>query len=204
MIAFVRGTVSEIGEGYVVVETPSGVGYLVKISPESALWDNLAVSSPVSLYTSHQIRENGQDLYGFGSLEERNFFEQLLIVSGVGPRIASSLVAVLGQKQLAQMILSEDIEGIDAVPGIGRKLAERIIVYLRDKALGVDKGEASAKPRKRIEKKPELSVVVQALERLGFNPRERDRMISELKESDFEGKEVEDILKQLLAQQSAR
>lgn len=186
-----------MGEGYLVVDTSSGVGYLVKVSPESSIWDSLGIGSSITLYTSHQIRENGQDLYGFATLEERNFFEQLLIVSGVGPKLASSLVAVLGQKKLAQMILSEDIEGIDAVPGIGRKLAERIIVYLRDKALGGDDGGAS-KLKQRVEKKAEMSVVMQALERLGFNPRERDRMISELDESVFEENGVEDILKQLL------
>jgi holliday junction DNA helicase RuvA len=203
MIALVKGIVHEVGEGYVVVETPSGVGYRVSVSPASVLWDTMKESTPVTLYTSHHIRENEEGLYGFASPEERNFYEQLLTVSGVGPKLASSLVAVLGKQKLAEMILSEDIEGIDAVPGIGRKMAERIVVYLRDTVLGEDTVRSRGGTRLSDGKKDDLNVVRQALERLGFNSRERELMLDGLSEADVDGKSIEDILKELLGRQSS-
>ena len=197
MIALVKGTICERGEGYVVVETASGVGYRVSVSPASPFSDTLMVSSEVTLYTSHYLRENEEGLYGFASSEERGFFELLLTVSGVGPKLASTLVAVLGRETLAGMILAEDVAGIDAVPGIGRKMAERIIIDLRDKVFGESKPKV-AMTKRRGAMSEEMTVVLQALERLGFTTAERERMVEALGEKDFEGKTVEDILKLML------
>ncbi len=200
MIAFLRGTVREKGDEYAVIETSSGVGYLVSIASASSLWELMQIDEEISLFISHQIRENGQDLYGFRSGEERNFFEQLLTVSGVGPKLASTLVASLGQEALANMILSEDVAGIDAVPGIGKKTAERIIVYLRDRVLGGDTTVVSSSKRKQVSTKDtNISVVVQALEKLGFNARERESMLNNSDEKQLEGKSVEEVLKLLLS-----
>lgn len=200
MIASVSGKISETGEGYIVVESSAGVGYRIAISPADRLWDTIAVGDELTICTSHQVRENEENLYGFVSPEERNFFEQLLTVSGVGPKIASSLVAGVGQKQLAEMILTEDVEGIDAVPGIGKKMAERIIIDLRDKVFGdTDKVDATARRRSASDEKEEIAVVRQALERLGFNARERENMVDGLQGDELDGKSVETILKQLLA-----
>lgn len=201
MISLIKGIVHEVGEGYVVVETPSGVGYQVSVSPASSLWDTMKELSSIVLYTSHHLRENEESLYGFASPEERTFFEQLLTVSGVGPKLASSLVAVLGKQKLAEMILSEDIEGIDAVPGIGRKMAERIIVYLRDQVLGDGSPRTKMAQGKSSGNGGDRQIILQALERLGFSAREREQMIEGLAETDVEGKPVEEILKKLLGRQ---
>ena len=200
MIGFLRGTVIEKREGQIVVETASGVGYRVTLSPESDAWSKAEIGSESSLFISHQIRENEQDLYGFQTPEERNFFEQLKTVSGVGPKLAATLLAHLDRRELAQLIMNEDIAGIVAVPGIGKKMAERLIVELRDKVLQEDVAPGEEKKPVKKGMPEELVFADQALERLGFSPKEREDMLAGAEDLFTEDTPVEDVLKRLLSQ----
>lgn len=197
MIISIRGTVFEKGDTYVGVRADAGVGYMVLTSPDSEMWANAKVGDEVEYFTSAQYRENEQSLYGFLSPEERNFFELLITVSGVGPKLAATLLAHLDRKELAQMILNEDIAGISSVPGIGKKMAERLVVDLRDKVLGEPESEEEKK--RRADTSEEENFLAQALERLGFSASERDSMLEGAGDYLEQGVSVEDVLKKLLS-----
>jgi len=195
MIAFVKGIIIEVEEKYVVIETSSGVGYKVLISPGAEIWEKLKLDEEVELFTSQYFRENDQGLFGFSSPAERNFFELLTTVSGVGPKLASVLLANIEHKSLAQMIMSEDIAGIVKVPGIGKKMAERVIIDLRDKVLGVGDGEPLPE---RKERSLDVEFLSQALGKLGFSAVEIEHMLEGAAELLDQNESVEDVLRILL------
>ncbi|MFH1547645.1 MAG: Holliday junction branch migration protein RuvA, partial [bacterium] len=134
MISYLKGKIVEIGETYVVLNV-GGVGYKVHISLEDEGWKGITEDSELEVFTSQYFREDEQGLYGFPTPAERNFYELLTTVSGVGPKLASSILGKFKHEEIANLIVKEDIPGIVKVPGIGKKVAEKIIVELRDKAL---------------------------------------------------------------------
>ena len=111
----------------------SGVGYKLTISQITS--ENLAssVEKKVKLFTYLAVREDGVELFGFGSDEERSCFNRLTSVSGVGPKVAMSILSVMTPERLAMAICSEDIKSIAKAPGIGSKTAARIVLELKDK-----------------------------------------------------------------------
>lgn len=131
MIASLRGTLSGKEGGLCVVEA-GGVGYLVHVSSHTAA-SLPARDEPVFLHTHQVVREDALLLFGFGSLEERRFFELLIGVSGVGPKVALAVLSGLKPAALARSIREENVTSLVAIPGVGRKTAERLVVELRDK-----------------------------------------------------------------------
>ena len=131
MIASLRGTLAGKEGGLCVVEA-GGVGYLVHVSTHTA-----AVlperDAPVFLHTHQVVREDALMLFGFAELEERRLFELLITVSGIGPKVALAVLSGLKPHALARAIRDENIAGLVAIPGVGRKTAERLVVELRDK-----------------------------------------------------------------------
>jgi Holliday junction DNA helicase RuvA len=131
VIASVRGTVLERGEGSCVVEA-AGVGYFVHVSTHT-LAEMPAVGETVLLRTRQVVREDALLLFGFLDADEMRLFDLLIGVSGVGPRLALAALSGLRPAALARAIRDENLAAIVAVPGIGRKTAERLVVELRDK-----------------------------------------------------------------------
>ena len=131
MIASLRGTLSGKEGGLCVVEA-GGVGYLVQVSTQTAaaLPER---DQPVFLHTHQVVREDALMLFGFAELEERRFFELLITVSGIGPRVALAVLSGLKPPALARAIREENLASLVAIPGVGRKTAERMVVELRDK-----------------------------------------------------------------------
>ena len=129
MIARLRGVVLERGTDRVVVDV-HGVGYLVHVVAGA---DLPAAGEVVELHTSLQVREDSMTLYGFATAAERELFELLLTSSGVGPRIALAALATHRPQVLRTAVATEDIALLTQVPGIGRKVAERLILELQDK-----------------------------------------------------------------------
>jgi Holliday junction DNA helicase RuvA len=130
MIASLDGVVGAIGADALVLEV-GGVGYRVFAPPAV-----LAAARPgerLKLYVHHLVREDQQALYGFRSAEELGFFDLLLTVNGVGPKVALAIVGSRPPADLQLAILQDDQAVLTAVPGVGRKLAERIIFELREK-----------------------------------------------------------------------
>lgn len=129
MIAFVRGQVSERGEGTVVVDV-AGVGHLVHVPAGTPV---PAHGREVMLHTSLQVREDSMTLYGFGDRTALRLFELLLTASGVGPRLALAALSAVNPDVLETAIAEGDTAVLTSVPGIGRKVADRIVLELRER-----------------------------------------------------------------------
>ena len=131
MIAFINGILASLTAEEAVIDV-GGVGYAVRIAPSTA--ERIGgIGEVVRLHTYLSVREDGMTLYGFLSREERTCFEQLITVSGVGPKGALGILSVLGVDDLRFAILSGDAKTISRAPGIGKKTADRLILELRDK-----------------------------------------------------------------------
>jgi Holliday junction DNA helicase RuvA len=143
VIASVQGTVGAIAADSLVLET-GGIGYRVFAAPSV-----LASATPggsLRLHTYHLVREDQQALFGFRTSEELGFFTLLLTVNGVGPKVALAIVGSRPTADLQLAILQQDQAVLVAIPGIGKKLAERIIFELKEKvsAAGVAAGSSAA------------------------------------------------------------
>jgi Holliday junction DNA helicase RuvA len=131
MIAFLKGKLIEKDPTHVVIDV-SGVGYFVKISLQtySALQKG---EEAVLLYTILIVREDSHTLFGFFTKDERELFEHLISVSGIGPSIALVFLSSLSSIEIKQAIISEDVKTIQNIKGIGAKTAQRAIIELKDK-----------------------------------------------------------------------
>ena len=130
MIASVRGEVLEIGLDHAVLEA-AGVGYRLNATPSTLA--TLTRSESSRLYTAMIVREGSMTLYGFADTEARDLFGLLQTVSGVGPRLAMAVLAVLEPEALRKALAESNIAALTRVPGIGKRGAERMVVELRDK-----------------------------------------------------------------------
>ena len=136
MFYYIKGTLAMLDPTFAVVDA-GGVGYKLTISTTTydSMPPHLTVSEPpeVKLYTHMAIREDGIELFGFGSHEELSAFKMLITVSGVGPKAAIAILSILTPEKLALAICSEDAKAISKANGIGAKTAARIILELHDK-----------------------------------------------------------------------
>ena len=128
MIARLRGTVAARTAAGVVLDV-GGVGYLVAATPRVAA----RVGEEATVETYLHVREDALQLYGFASADERELFELLLGVSGVGPKVALAIVSGSAPAELRRAIVREDTARFEAIPGIGRKTAQRVVLELREK-----------------------------------------------------------------------
>lgn len=132
MIARVAGEVAARRDGFVVIETASGVGYKVAVSA-STLDHVPAIGQAVSLHTELIVREDSMALYGFATEEEQELFLLLLGVQSVGPKLALAVLSGGSPRELITAIAAGDVKRFQAVNGVGKRTAERIIVELREK-----------------------------------------------------------------------
>ena len=159
MLAFLQGKILQKTVQYIILEN-AGVGYKIFTTPEVL---NLALGSETGLYIYHKSGDDGQTLFGmpdFGSLQ---FFEMLITVTGVGPKMALTIVSAAKIELLQQAIMNADLEIFTRMSGVGKKTAERIILELKNKvdAGGILEGSNVSG-----------SEVYDALTGLGYNPRE--------------------------------
>lgn len=131
MLAYLNGLVKERNNGEMIVVVGSEVGYLVK-TPDHPRYEIFIPGQRAELYLYTHVREDALDLYGFLNPTEKQFFLILLSVSGVGPKMALSLLSFTDAASLIQMILEEDKEALTSISGVGKKTAERIILELKD------------------------------------------------------------------------
>lgn len=131
MIGRLKGELLEVGGGLAVVDC-GGVGYEVAL-PETAFQQLPAEGEIVSLFTRQIFREDAVTLYGFATEFQRRVFDLLLEVKGCGPRIALALIGQVGAEQVATAIVAQDARSLTAASGVGARLAERILLELKDK-----------------------------------------------------------------------
>jgi holliday junction DNA helicase RuvA len=141
MIASVSGSVAEIGTDFAVVEV-GGVGYAVRCTPGTLA--GMQIGAPVRLSTSLVVREDSFTLYGFADSDSKQLFELLLTANGVGPRLALAVLAVHQPDVVRKAIANSEIVVLTAVPGIGKKGAERICLELHDKVGPIPVSTSSA------------------------------------------------------------
>jgi Holliday junction DNA helicase RuvA len=130
MIALVRGTLAYKSIDHVILDV-GGVGYRLFI-PLSTFY-SLPETGEISLFTHTHVREDALLLYGFLSLEEKNLFVTLIGISGIGPKLAVNILSHIPAGDLKRAIASADVKRLSALPGIGRKTAERLVLELKDK-----------------------------------------------------------------------
>lgn len=195
MIASVRGPVIAVGLDHVVVET-GGVGLYVHTTPATA--GELRAGVEAQLATTLVVREESLTLFGFASADHRALFEQLLTVSGVGPRLALAVLSVHDPDGVRRAIVDNDLTALTKVPGIGKKSAERLVLELRDKvavpvvgpdpsvAAGPGAGSAAA------------DQVHQALIGLGWNAKQADDVLARLSAAEDTPAEVSGLLRAAL------
>jgi Holliday junction DNA helicase RuvA len=151
MLAYLEGKIKARGSHFVVLGTASGVGYLVYLPPRLIKGDKL------SLFVYHYQTEKSDALYGFADFSERELFEQLIKVQGLGPKGAMALLSLYHPKELVQIIEKADLVKIEATPGIGKKIARKILADLTGEIV--------------LDKK-EDKVLEDALKSLGFQRQE--------------------------------
>ena len=198
MISLINGVVRSIALDKVIVEV-GGVGLSLAITQKTSAQLNIGV--PVQLFTTLVVREDALTLYGFLEDGDRVLFELVQTVSGIGPKVALSIVSALSPSQLAIAISQEDISAIEKVPGIGRKGAQRLILELKGKL--TDFGTTSKTDRHQPVWREQLT---SALVSLGFNAKDSDAAISQvvarLSEDgiDAQNLELSDLLQRALSQ----
>jgi holliday junction DNA helicase RuvA len=172
MIASVRGEVVTRLAGEVVIEA-AGVGYRMAVSTET-LSKVPAVGKEGRLLTHLVLRDDGINLYGFAGQTERELFLLLIGVQSVGPKVALAVLSGGAPRELLNAIASGDTARFQAVPGIGKRTAERIIVELREKVAGRVSDEIVVR---RTASDDPLTLAREALLGLGFSPQEADGML---------------------------
>lgn len=172
MIASVRGPVAHVGLDRVVVEV-GGVGMLVHTTPATAA--SCRRGGEASLATSLVVREDSLTLFGFYAAAERDMFETLQTVSGVGPRLALAMLSVMGPDELASALSTGDSKALTVIPGIGAKSAERLVLELRDKVGAVPGAGAASQagaPGAPEAREPWRAQVTEALVGLGWSAKQ--------------------------------
>lgn len=175
----------------------NGVGYEVD-APMSTFYQLPNTGNPVVLHTHLVVREDAQLLYGFYSEAERHMFRSLIKINGVGPKLALTILSGISLDEFARCVLDDDAKSLTALPGVGKKTAERLIIELRDK-IGKEfdtvlpgKGEPS---QLLIHETSPVRDAVSALVALGYKAQEASRMVREI---DADGLSTEEIIRESL------
>ena len=164
MIGKLTGTLDDKNPPQILIDC-HGVGYEVQV-PMSTFYNLPGLGEKVTLLTHFVVREDAQLLYGFGSLDERNVFKQLIKISGVGARTALSILSGMSVSDLSQAITLQEAGRLTKVPGIGKKTAERLLLELKGK-LGADIGATGG-----VVHSDATSDILNALLALGYSDKE--------------------------------
>ena len=187
MIAHLRGHVSHRGADHVVVDV-QGVGYLVYVTPGDRIPPR---GEPVELHTSLQVREDAMTLYGFTDRGSLALFELLLTSSGVGPKLALAALGTHRPDVLRTAIAGNDVATLTAIPGVGKKVAERLVLELKDKVgvpvLPTGGGEVGAAA---AGDGGVLAEVRDALLGLGYSASEAQDALAQLGDADADAAEL--------------
>lgn len=187
MISQIRGVVLYKDIRHIVVNV-AGVGYKVATTP--SILDNAREGNKITLWTHLAVRENALDLYGFESKEDLDLFEMLITVSGIGPKTAIGVLAVVLPETVRMAISSGETAYLTKVSGVGKKIAEKIVRELRGKFEGMDATGAGAEDFKKD------SDVIEALKSLGYSQNEaRETLQKVSKEIKNTGARVKEALK---------
>lgn len=188
MIATLSGLVAEKIADVVVLDV-RGVGYGLLVPTED--FSRLNTGDTVKLYVYEHIRENIHDLYGFGTLETKNLFEQLLEVNGVGPKMALNILSIGSVEQVRSAVAAGDVKFLQSAQGVGKRVAERVVVDLKDK-IGLPNTADALLNRPSVNAKDEA---VQALTALGYSSEDAAQALASIDKDLPTEERVKQVLK---------
>ncbi len=197
MLYHVEGTVTDIDVNLVVIDC-HGIGFALNASMNTIA--SVTKGNTAKLYICESVREDAYELFGFASKEEKRCFEMLISISGVGPKAAIAILSTCTPSALAMAVLNDDVKTLTMAPGIGKKIAQRIVLELKDKLAkeqaGMDFGTpAAAVALPTLEDNSARSDAISALMVLGYNMPEINRALQKL---NTEGMDAEQIIKSVL------
>lgn len=194
MYSYIKGSLEIKSKGYIVVEC-NGIGYKIFMSDKS-LNEIGSVGDNIKVYTHYHVREDEISLYGFKSDEELRMFELLLSVSGIGAKSAIATLSNIEPSEFALAVISDDVNRITKIPGIGKKTAQRLILELKDKLKSEEIERNKEEIEKEIKQIEGLNEAISALQVLGYSRREID---DAFENANLTGLSIEDIIKKGLA-----
>ena len=192
MYAFFKGKIDKIYSNRIILDV-NDIGYEIYI-PESDIY-TLNIGEMVKIYTYLHVREDEMKLFGFKSSESLEFFKKLITVSGVGPKAAIGIISKVDTESLCVAIATENIAALKSVPGIGPKMAQKIIFELKDKVLKEKIDEIQNKVKEKIN--PNIEEATTALEVLGYTQKQIKEVLEKI---DIKDDSVEDIIRKVLKQ----
>ena len=188
MIGYLTGKIISSKPTHILLDV-NGVGYAIKISINT--FEKLTGKNTISLYIYTNVKEDSITLFGFYSEAEKEMFELLISINGVGPKSALSLLSGISTDDLKQAIITSNVERIVAVPGIGRKTAERLILELKSKVRDI-KEEGISPAKQSLQKE-----AVAALTTLGYNLASSEKAVNKIL-SDLPDCSLEELIKRSL------
>lgn len=194
MIALLTGHIAYKSPDHIILDV-NGVGYRVLI-PFSTYYELPEEGGSASLHIHTSVREDAIQLYGFRTRLEKSFFQLLISVTGVGPKLARDILSNIQPGPLAQALLQSDIHKLSTIPGIGKKTAERLVLELKDKVGKLDMSSLPAIEARQIPTEDVAEDVISALLNLGYKEPQVRKALAGLDATG--GVSVEGLLKQAL------
>ena len=207
MLAYVKGELAQKQIGYVVIDV-GGLGYKIFMSEPSI--DEIGnIGDTVKVHTYYRVSEDDISLFGFNTQEELRMFELLISVSGIGAKTAIAMLACIEPSQFAIAVISNDIDTLKKIPGVGPKSAQRIVLELKDKMkkeqqiaeLTNASLEQKSKVKKIIVADSKVQEATDALQVLGYTKKDVEKALEQIDTNDLS---VEDIIKRALRELSIR
>ena len=196
MITGIKGKIIEKNPAYVVIETNSGLDYLVNIS--LATYTKIRETDEVRLFTHYVIKEDEHQLFGFFDEEERSFFRLLITVNGIGVNTARLILSSMSVHELHNAIITDNAKVLQAIKGIGGKTAQRLIIELKDK---IGKLTLSASPeteKKQLSNNNNANAALSALVSLGFPKNAADAVLEKIIKAEGLDLSIEELIKKAL------
>ena len=192
MYYYIKGTLVQKSDNYIVVDA-NGVGYMIYTSLNS-MQNAGEVGKEITIYTYLHVREDVMDLFGFTTIEEKNMFMHLISVSGVGPKAALSILSVTTPAKFAVAVITNDVKTITKASGVGPKMAQRVILELKDK-MKTDELEIDLEDESEDILSDNRSEAISALVVLGYSSNDAQKAVKGIDGT----LSVEEIIKKALA-----
>lgn len=190
MIAFIKGKVDFKSINYVVIEI-NGVGYKIFMPTKSL--QEIEIKNEIKVFTYMKVSEDDVSLYGFMTNEELAMFELLISVGGIGAKSAINILSNIEPSKFALAVITDDVNTLKKLPGIGPKTAQRIILELKDKLKSEQAVEPQNVENTQVKLNPNLQDAIDALQVLGYTRSEIEKTLSEI---NINNMTVEEIIKE--------